>query len=191
MDAEVTQECTERCRKLLCRRSADLRSLLLEEVTDVLCIVTAGVTSQVVQQQRRTAAILLQRGLRCPSVCLKPLSERNNDWQLGVLRSIRTLPLDDAYIAKILDKQLRTVLSVVDRLATMTKRAPTTSQMAAKCRQCLVVDGIDCALAAMQNQPKCDADRRYLARRCVRIPSFLQQRGEAVHVSPEGPERRR
>ena len=86
---------------------------MLEEVTDVLCIVTAGVTSQVVQQQRCTAAILLQCGLRSPSVCLKPRSERDNDWQLGVLPSIRTLPLDDAYIAKILDEQLRTVLSMV------------------------------------------------------------------------------
>jgi hypothetical protein len=81
---------------------------------------------------------------------LKPLSERDKDWQLDVLPSIRTLPLDDAYIAKILDEQLRTVLSVVDRLATMTKQAPTTSQMTAKCRQCLVVDGTDCALTATQ-----------------------------------------
>jgi hypothetical protein len=81
-------------------------------------------------------------------VCLKPLSEGNNYWRLGILRSVRTLPLDDAYIAKKLDEQLRTVLSVVDCLATMTKRAATTSQVAAKCHQCLVVDGTDCALTA-------------------------------------------
>jgi hypothetical protein len=82
-------------------------------------------------------------------VCPKPLSEGKNYWQLGVLRSVRTLPLDDAYVAKKLDEQLRTVLSVVDCLATMTKRAPTTGQVAAKCHQCLVVDRTNCALTAM------------------------------------------
>jgi hypothetical protein len=124
-----------------------LRCSSLEEVTHALGIVTAGVTSQLIQQLRRTTTILPQCGFRCPAMCLKPLSEGDDYWQLGFVRSLRALPLNDAYIAKIRDEQLRTVLSVVDCLATMAKRAPTTSQVAAKRHQCLVVDGIDCALA--------------------------------------------